>query len=199
MNSRVITAEQSIRSFIDDLIAYRELFFFIVWRDILVRYKQTFFGVLWSLFRPLVNMVAFAFIFGKFARLPSGDIPYSLFVLAGLLPWQWFSGSLQDANMCLVVQSSLLTKVFFPRIYLPVSLVLLNGMDCLIGFVLLLPFLLFYGVSFSILLLPLFIVQTLLLSIALSIFFSSVTVYFRDFKIIVPFFADGSFSFSGRV
>lgn len=184
----LITPEESNRQYLHDLLAFREFFLFLVWRDILVRYKQTFFGVLWALFRPLLNMVAFTFVFGKFAGLPSGDIPYSLYVLVGLLPWHWFAGSIQDANLSLLVQSSLLTKVYFPRAFLPLSLVILNGMDFCVGLLLFFPWIVWQGLSWSFLLFPLFVLQCGLLSAALALFFSSMTVYYRDFKIVVPFF-----------
>lgn len=185
----VIEETGSQREYIKDLFRYRELFYFFAWRDIVVRYKQTFLGILWSLIRPIMNMAVFAFVFGKVANLPSQDVSYPLFVLAGMIPWQLFSSCLVDASTSLVNHAAMLSKVYFPRIILPVTHIIVNFTDFMISLVMLFALFLFSGSlnHWTILLLPLFILLTLSLCLGASLWLSALTVRYRDFRFIIPF------------
>src|SRR5437016_3965908 len=116
----IIDSNSLQKRYLKDLLHYRELFYFFAWRDILVRYKQTLLGVAWALIRPLLNMVVFVFVFGKLANLPSDGVPYAAFVLAGMLPWQLVSNSLLDSSQSLINNAPMISKVYFPRIVLPI-------------------------------------------------------------------------------
>src|SRR6266536_5077076 len=112
-----------------DLFRYRELFYFLAWRDVLVRYKQTVIGILWAVLRPFLTMIIFVFIFGKIAKLPAGGMPYPVMVFAGLLPWQLFSTSLSEGSTSLITNSNLISKVYFPRLIIPASAVIVSLVD----------------------------------------------------------------------
>jgi lipopolysaccharide transport system permease protein len=185
----VIDPTNISKEYFKDLFRYRELFYFFSWRDIVVRYKQTALGIIWAVIRPLINMVVFAFIFGKVAKLPSDNVNYPLFVLAGMLPWQLFANSLLDCSNCLVNNSHMISKVYFPRIILPISQIIVQLIDMLISLAMLLTLLLFTGHlnSLTMLALPFFIGLTLLLSLGTGLFISASTVRYRDFRFIIPF------------
>ncbi|MDP1881125.1 MAG: ABC transporter permease [Parachlamydiaceae bacterium] len=185
----IINADQVQKEYFKDLLRYRELFYFLAWRDIVVRYKQTFLGVLWALIRPILNMAVFAFVFGKIAQLPSDSVNYPLFVLAGMLPWQLFAGSLVDTSQSLVNNAPMISKIYFPRIILPVSHIMVHFIDFLISFVFLMFVFLVTGylTHWTIFLLPLFIALTLLLCLGTSLWLAAATVRFRDFRFIIPF------------
>src|SRR5688572_12841323 len=125
----IIDAERPQRQYLKDLIRYRELFYFFAWRDILVRYKQAFFGIAWALFRPLLTMMVFAFLFGIMAHLRSNGINYSLFVLAGMLPWQLFAGATLDTGISLINHAPLISKVYFPRMIIPLAEIIVHLVD----------------------------------------------------------------------
>lgn len=185
----IIDAKQTKRAYLKDLLLYRELFYFLAWRDIKVRYKQAFFGCAWAVVRPLLNVAAFAILFGKVAKLPSDNINYPLFVLAALLPWQLFSNVSIDACTSLLSNVPLVSKTYFPRIIIPLALIIVHLLDFAIVAV---PFLLaaaFLGIlqAWSILLFPLFLLLTLMLCAAISLWLSAFTVRYRDFRIVVPF------------
>lgn len=186
----LITAETPNSAYWHDLVRYRELFYFFAWRDILVRYKQAVLGVAWALIRPLLNMLLFAFLFGRVANLPSGDINYALFVLAGMLPWQLYAFSSVDTCNSLVNNAHMISKVYFPRIIMPLSQIIVYLVDFSIGLLLLfllLPFL--GGLSWgTVAALPLFIALVSLLSAGTGLWLSALTVRYRDFRLIVPFF-----------
>lgn len=177
------------KEYLKDLLRYRELFYFLAWRDILVRYKQAFFGVGWAIVRPLLNMIAFAFLFGRVANLPSENIHYGLFVLAGMLPWQLFANSVQDTCQSLVNNSHLVSKIYFPRLIIPVSQIIVHLLDFGIGLIFLLLFGLCLGQLnwLTMLSLPLFIALTIFLCIGASLWLSALTAKYRDIRIIVPF------------
>lgn len=185
----IIDSKRSQKEYLKDLFRYRELFYFFAWRDILVRYKQTLLGVAWSVIRPLLNMAVFAFIFGKVANLPSDGISYPLFVLAGVTPWQLFSSSLVDASNCLVHNAAMISKIYFPRIVFPITHIIVNFVDFLISLIMLLVLFIFTGAlaSSTILLLPIFMILTLSLCLGTSLWLSSLTVRYRDFRFIIPF------------
>ncbi len=176
-----------MKSYLKELFNQWELLFFFCWRDILVRYKQTFLGVAWAVIRPLLNMALFAYLFGKIAHLPSDGINYSLFVLAGMLPWQLFANSIQETSTCFINNPTLITKVFFFRMILPISQILVQMVD--FGINLLLFFLLACTSLnfFSLVTLPLFFLLLLLLCLGVSFWLSALTVRFRDIRFIVPF------------
>lgn len=173
-----------------DLWNYRELFLILAWRDISVRYKQTVIGLAWAIIRPLLTMVVFTVIFGKLAKLPSdGATPYPLLVLAGMLPWTLFSTSLSDASNSIVGSANLMTKVYFPRVIVPVATVVTSLVDFAISFVVLMLMMLYYGVmpSWHVIALPLFLTMAVLSSVGPGLWISALNVKYRDFRHIVPF------------
>lgn len=185
---QIIKANQNNEEYFKELFRYRELFYFFAWRDILVRYKQAFFGVSWALIRPLLTMALFTLIFGTLAHFPSGNVPYPLFALAGLLPWQLFASTLLESSVCLLNNPQLLSKVYFPRLIIPASQLLVQGVDFGINLVLLLILMVCFGeVHAEIIYLPLFILLVAILCLAISFFLSAVTVKYRDVRFIVQF------------
>jgi lipopolysaccharide transport system permease protein len=185
----IIEPNRVQKEYLKDLFRYRELFYFFAWRDILVRYKQAFFGISWALFRPLLNMVLFTLLFGRLAKLPSDNVNYGLFVLAGMLPWQLFANSIAETCLSLLNHSHLVSKIYFPRMIIPTSLIIVHLLDFSISGVLLLLLALFSGSMdwLTILTLPFFIAQAILLCVGVSLWLSALTVQFRDFRFIVPF------------
>ena len=161
----------------------------MAWRDILVRYKQTFLGVVWSVIRPLITMAVFALVFGKIAKLSNGEINYPLFVLSGLLPWMLFANSLIDTSNSLINNAPMISKVYFPRIILPISIIMVHFVDFLISFVVLLALLVFYNclTPWSWIGIPIFIILTLMLCIGTGLWLAAISVKYRDFRFIVPF------------
>lgn len=185
----VIEADGIDKAYYKDLFRHRELFYFLAWRDILVRYKQAAFGVAWAIIRPLLNMALFTLIFNKIAHLSSFDVPYPLFVLAGMLPWQLVSGAITDTSMSLLNNVSLLTKIYFPRMILATSQIFVHLVDFGINFILLSLLMLLMGVGnlSTLWMLPFFLALSLFLSIALSLSLSALTAKYRDFRFIVAF------------
>ena len=178
-----------IKHYWRDLWRYRELFYFLAWRDILVRYKQTTIGIAWSMLRPFLTMVAFTIVFSKLAKLPSDGVPYPILVFAALLPWQFFSNSLSEASNSLIVNSNLLTKVYFPRLIVPSSSVIVSFVDFCISLCILALLMLLYGVTpdWRILLLPLFFAIAFITSFGCSLWLAALNVKYRDFRYVVPF------------
>jgi lipopolysaccharide transport system permease protein len=172
-----------------DLWAYRELLYFLVWRDLKVHYKQTALGVAWVVLQPLVATLIFTAIFGYFVRLPSGDLPYPVFAFSGFLLWGYFAGVLTRSGTSLVNNAHLITKVYFPRLLVPLAGTLNGLIDLLVGVVVLMFFMPFFGVipSFTILTLPLFVVLALVSSLGVSLWLSALDVQFRDVKHVLPF------------
>ncbi len=177
------------RQYWRDIWRYRELFFFLAWRDIAVRYKQTVIGVAWSLVRPFATMIAFTLVFGGLAKLPSHGVPYVLLVFAGLLPWQFFSAALVESSSSLLANAGMVSKVYFPRLIVPVSAVMVSVVDFLIAFVLLLPLMWWYRLmpDGTILTLPLFLALALGIALGAGLWFAALNVEYRDFRYIVPF------------
>jgi len=177
-------------NYFKDLWRYRELFLFLAWRDVLVRYKQTVIGVLWSVLRPLITMIVFTVVFSKLANLPSNGAPYGVMVFAGILPWQFFSNALSDSGNSLVANSHLISKVYFPRIIIPVSSVIVSLIDFLISFVIMLAIMVLWY-SFIPPVTILFTIPFLMLAffsaLGLGFLVSALTVKYRDFRYIVPF------------
>ncbi len=168
---------------------YRELLYFLTLRDIKIRYKQTALGVAWAILQPLITMVIFSVIFGQLANLPSDGIPYPVFSYAALLPWGLFSGALQRAGTSLVANSNLITKVYFPRLVIPISAVAAGLLDFLIAFIVLLGLMLFYKIQLTwmILTIPLFMLLAILTALAVSLWLSALNVQYRDVQHIIPF------------
>lgn len=185
----VIAAGQADRHYWHDLWCYRELLFFLAWRDIKVRYKQAVLGAGWALIQPIVTMTIFTFVFGRLAKMPDGGIPYPLLVLAGLLPWQLFSTALSSASGSVVGNSHLITKIYFPRLVVPISAVGVALLDFVVVIALYSILSLWFGQlpDWHCLLLPLVVLFALLLALGAGLWLTSLTVRFRDFRFIVPF------------
>lgn len=172
-----------------DLWRYRELLGFLAWRDIKVRYKQAVLGAGWALIQPIVTTAIFTFVFGRLANMPAGGVPYPLLVLSGLLPWQLFSNSLSGASNSLVGNSHLISKVYFPRMVVPISSLAVALIDFAIVLGLFAASSLWFGVvpDWRWLVLPLPVVLALLLALGAGFWLTSLTVKFRDFRFILPF------------
>jgi lipopolysaccharide transport system permease protein len=172
-----------------ELWRYRELFYFLAWRDVLVRYKQTVIGVAWALLRAFVTMLVLTLVFGRLAKMPSAGAPYPLMVLAAVLPWQFFASALTDCSNSLVGGSALISKIHFPRAIIPGSAVIVNLVDFLISCGVLGLLLLWYGFlpDWQILTLPLFGLLALVLSLGLGLWLAALMVEYRDIKFILPF------------
>ncbi len=172
-----------------EIWSHRELLVFLVWRDIAVRYKQTVLGPAWAILQPLIMMTIFTVIFGRFAGIPSDGIPYPVFVFAGLIPWTLFSQGMPASALSLASQQQLLTKVYFPRLFVPVAAAAVFVVDLLISLGLYALVLLYYGVapSWGIVWLPGLILLTLVATLGIGVTLAALTVFYRDFKHIVPF------------
>lgn len=189
---RVTILERGLaeRNYWFDLWHYRELFYVLAWRDVAVRYKQTVIGLAWALIQPLLTMVVFTVIFGKIARLPTeGATPYALMVFAGLLPWQLFSTSLTGASNSLVGNANLLSKVYFPRLIVPASAVVVAFIDFVISFGILVCLMAWYHFlpGWQILTLPVFVLMAFLASLGPGLWITALNVKYRDFRYIIPF------------
>jgi lipopolysaccharide transport system permease protein len=169
--------------------AYRELLVFLAWREIRVRYKQTALGIAWVLLQPLVSMLIFTIIFGRIAHLPSEGVPYPLFILAGLLPWQLFALALTRTGGSLVSNANLLTKVYFPRLVIPLSTTLAGVVDFAITLLLLVTVMIYYGVrpGWPLLAIPLFALLTLVAAFSVGLWLAALNVRFRDVQVALPF------------
>jgi lipopolysaccharide transport system permease protein len=172
-----------------DLWRYRELAGFLAWRDIKVRYKQAALGVAWAVIQPAVQTVLLTFVFGKLAKMPDGGVPYPLIVLCGLLPWQLFTGAFTGAGNSLVGNSHLISKVYFPRLLVPLSALAVALVDFLVMLVLALPIIILFGVrpGWPLLLLPVFVLLALIIALGAGLWITALTVKFRDFRFITPF------------
>jgi lipopolysaccharide transport system permease protein len=172
-----------------DLWRYRELFFFLSWRDILVRYKQTVIGIAWSVIRPLLTMIVFTVVFGTLANLPSGGVPYPIMVFAALLPWQFFANSLSESSNSLVGNAHLISKIYFPRLIIPTSAMITSFVDFLISGVILVLLMLWYQFipDWRILVLPAFILLAFAASMGCGLWLTALNVKYRDFRYIIQF------------
>jgi lipopolysaccharide transport system permease protein len=174
-----------------ELWNYRELLYFLTWRDFKVRYKQTAVGVLWSVLQPIITMLVFSFFFGRLVGVPSDGVPYPIFVYTGLLFWQFFSDSLGETSNSLVSNKSIVSKVYFPRLLLPISTVLTKFVDFLISAAVLVCLMLYYGYTphlSGLAILPLLLILTFLAAIGLGLLLSAVNVKYRDVRYALPFF-----------
>ena len=185
----VIEAGRTELHYWKDLWRYRELFYFLSWRDILVRYKQTVIGIAWSIIRPLVTMIVFVFVFGKIAKLPSDGVPYPILVYSAMLPWQFFANSLTESSNSLIGNANMLTKVYFPRLVVPASAVIVCLMDFLISFALLAVLMACYRIlpDWHFLMLPFFLMIAFVAAFGFGLWLAALNVRYRDFRYIVPF------------
>jgi lipopolysaccharide transport system permease protein len=172
-----------------ELWAYRELLYFLVWRDVKVRYKQTVLGAAWAIIQPFCTMVVFSLFFGRLANIPSDGIPYPVFSFAALVPWTFFANGLSKASTSLVLSANLIKKVYFPRLAMPIASVLGGVVDFILAFAVLLGMLLYYGMlpTVHVLWLPLFLLLALVTSLGVALWLSSLHVQFRDVQYIIPF------------
>ena len=172
-----------------DLWRYRELIYFLTWRDIKVRYKQTVLGGAWAIIQPFFTMVVFSLFFGKLAKVPSDGLPYPIFAYAALVPWTFFANGLSQSSNSLVGSANLIKKVYFPRLVVPISSVISGVFDFILAFVVLLGMMLYYGIfpTVNIVWLPLLLLLTLTTSLAVGLWLSALNVQFRDVRYTVPF------------
>jgi lipopolysaccharide transport system permease protein len=186
----VIEAGRSERLYWRDLWRYRELLYFLAWRDVLVRYKQTAIGVAWAVIRPLATMIVLTVIFGKLAKLPStGDAPYAILVFAAVLPWQFFADALSECGASILNNANLISKIYFPRLIAPASAVVVCLVDFAISSVLLIILMAAYGYwpTWRILVLPLFVLVAMLAALGAGLWLAALTVNYRDVRYVVPF------------
>ncbi|MGY1670987.1 ABC transporter permease [Geodermatophilus sp. SYSU D00710] len=172
-----------------ELWAYRDLFYFLTWRDIKVRYKQTALGAAWAILQPFSTMVVFSIFFGKLAGIPSGDVPYPVFAYTALVPWTFFATAVVQASNSMVDQEAILTKVYFPRLIVPTAAVLAGVVDVSIAFVVLVGMMLVYGIvpSVAIVTLPLFVLFAAFTALAVALWLSALNVRYRDVRYTLPF------------
>jgi lipopolysaccharide transport system permease protein len=186
----VIKASRGFVSFgLRDVLRYHELLYFLVWRDVKVRYKQTVVGILWVVIQPVAAMIVFNFIFGRLAGLPSQGIPYPLFIFAGILPWQLFVAGLTGASGSIVGSGGLISKVYFPRLIVPLSTVIVGVVDFIFAFGVLLGLMAYYGTwpPLTALLLPAFMLLAIATAFAAGLWLSMLNVQYRDVQYTIPF------------
>jgi lipopolysaccharide transport system permease protein len=185
----VLEAGRADRHYWRDLWRYRELLFFLAWRDVKVRYKQAALGAAWALVQPIVTMIVFTFVFSKLAGMPAGNVPYPLLVLAGLLPWQLFSAAFSGSSGSLVSNANLVAKIYFPRLVVPLSSLAVALIDFLIVLGLYAALAAWFGVwpTWRIFFLPAFMVVALVIALGAGLWLTALTVKYRDFRFIVPF------------
>jgi lipopolysaccharide transport system permease protein len=176
---------------ITELWKYKELLYFFTWRDLKVRYKQTMVGAAWAIFQPLITMVVFTIFFSKLAGIPSDNVPYPIFVYSGLLFWQFFSSALSDTSMSLIANQAIITKVYFPRLLLPISTVATKLVDFAIAAVILIIMMAYYGFVprlESIFVIPIVLIIAFMASVGLGLVLAAVNVKYRDVRYVLPFF-----------
>ncbi len=185
----IIEPGRATRNYWRDLWRFRELLGFLAWRDIKVRYKQTTLGIIWALIQPAVTLTVFTFVFGKLANLPAGNVPYPLLVLTGLLPWQLFSAAFSNASGSLVSNTHLISKIYFPRLIVPLSSIAVALIDFAVVLLLLAALYVWWQFvpDWRIIFLPLFILLTLLTALGTGLWLTALTVKYRDFRFVVPF------------
>jgi lipopolysaccharide transport system permease protein len=176
---------------IKEIWQYRELLYFFTWRDLKVRYKQTAIGALWAIFQPFITMVVFSIFFGQLAKMPSDGIPYPIFVYVGLLLWQFFSSALGDTSNCLVANQSIITKVYFPRLILPLAATATKLVDFFVASIILVGLMAYYHFLpnvLGLLILPLLLFISFLAAVSIGLFLASINVKYRDVRYALPFF-----------
>jgi lipopolysaccharide transport system permease protein len=185
----IIEAGRTEGQYWKDLYRYRELFYFLSWRDILVRYKQTVIGIAWAVIRPFLTMVVFTIVFGKLAKLPSEGAPYPILVFSAVLPWQFFANALSETSNSLIGNANLISKIYFPRLIIPASSVITSFVDFLISGVILVALMIWYQFmpGWRAVTLPLFVVIAFAASIGCGLWLAALNVKYRDFRYIIPF------------
>ena len=185
----VIKAGRAEQQYWQDIWKYRELFYFLAWRDILVRYKQTTIGLAWALLRPFLTTMVFTLVFGVLLKAPSTGAPYPIVVFAAMLPWQFFSNALSECSNSLISNSNLISKVYFPRLIVPTSAVIVSFVDFMISAIILLGFMAWYNFvpDWRILTLPLFVAIAFAAAMGAGLWLAALNVEYRDFRYIVPF------------
>jgi lipopolysaccharide transport system permease protein len=186
----VIESNTKSANYWKDLWNFRGLFYFLAWRDVLVRYKQTAIGLMWSVLRPLITIVVFTLLFNKIANFSSqGGVPYAIMVCAGMLPWQFFANAFNDSANSLIGNSNLLTKVYFPRLIVPVSSVIVSLLDFCISIAILVGLFVYYQYvpGWKIIFFPFFLILAVITSIGAGVFIGALNVKYRDFRYIIPF------------
>ncbi|PMB36188.1 phosphate ABC transporter permease [Fischerella thermalis BR2B] len=185
----VIEAGRTERQYWKDIWRYRELMYFLAWRDVLVRYKQTAIGIAWALIRPFLTMVVFSVVFGGLAKFPSGGVPYPILVFAAMLPWQFFANALSECSNSLITNANLVSKVYFPRLIVPISAVIVSFVDFMVSGMILLGLMAWYNFvpNWRILTLPVFILIAFAAAVGAGLWLAALNVEYRDFRYIVPF------------
>jgi lipopolysaccharide transport system permease protein len=185
----IIEAGKTEGRYWKDIWQYRELFYFLSWRDILVRYKQTVIGIAWSVIRPLLTMIVLTIVFGKMAKLPSDGVPYPLLVFSAMLPWQFFSNAFSTASGSIVNNANLISKIYFPRLIIPISAVVTSFIDFLISAIILAVFMVWYQFvpEWRILSLPIFVLMAFAAAMGVSLWITALNVKYRDFFHVIPF------------
>jgi lipopolysaccharide transport system permease protein len=186
---RILPAQGLLNLRLRELWEHRELLYFFVWRDIKVRYKQTAIGATWAILQPFLTMVAFSLFFGKLAKIPANGLPYPIFYYCALLPWIYFAGALQNATNVVVEQQRVITKIYFPRVVLPISAVLSGLVDFGISFLVLLALMAYYGIAptAAALWLPVFLLLAVSTALGVGLWLSALNAFYRDVRYVVPF------------
>ena len=189
MHEIIIEPKRNLKDFWQELWAYRELFFFLAWRDILVRYKQTMIGVAWSVLRPLLSLIVLTIVFGRVAHLPSDNVPYSLLVCAAILPWQFFSNTVTMSSESLLNNQNMITKTYFPRIIIPSTAMVVSLVDFLCALGILACLMLWHGLwpTWRLVALPALLLLATIASLGAGYWISALNVKYRDFRHAVPF------------
>lgn len=184
-----IKAGKTDRRYWVDIFDYKELFYFLTWRNFMIRYKQTVIGVAWSVIRPVITMIVFTLIFGRVANLPSDNAPYAILVFSALLPWQFFANALQGSSTSVIGNPSMVSKIYFPKIIIPTSFIIVCLVDFFISLVILGILMIWYKFvpAWQIFYMPLFLILDILLVLGVGFLTSALNVKYRDFKYIVPF------------
>ncbi len=186
----IITPTKTLGDSGRELWEYRDLFYFLAWRDFKVRYKQTLIGAAWAVIRPLLTMLVFTIVFGKMAKLPSeGNAPYAIMVFTAMLPWYFFANTLSESANAVINDSAMISKVYFPRIIIPTAPVFVNLIDFVISFTILVGLMIYYKFlpSINILFIPLFLIQAGMTALGLGYLIAALNVKYRDFRYIIPF------------
>ena len=186
---RIEPTSGSVGATLKELWEFRELLFFLVWRDVKVLYKQTAIGAAWAVIQPVLTMLIFTLVFGRFAKIPSDGVPYPIFTYVALLPWMYFAKALNQSTLSLVSNSNLITKVYFPRVMLPMAAMLAGLVDFALSFGVLLAMMLWYGIApnASIVFLPVLVFQMMATALSVSLWLSAINVRYRDVGQAMPF------------
>jgi len=186
----IIEPKKGIKHYWRELYSYRELFLFLAWRDILVRYKQTVIGIAWSVLRPLLTMIVFTIVFGKLAKMPSNGIPYPILVYSAMLPWQFFSNTISESGNSLISNANMISKIYFPRIIIPTTSMIVSLIDFFISSVILSIIMFYYKFvpTIYILFIPFLLILAIITSLGIGYLISALNVKYRDFRYIIPFF-----------